>query len=160
MKIVRIKIVKWRGKWGECEGDWTGWNWRTEMKSRFQWQGNAYQIMEPACFAPQYLTDFCQPVPLVGGRSGLTSSSQHKQTSGDDPLQQHGISYHHFPFFPFRGCVSPSHTNAEACFRAGPMRNPTDVWCCVAPIAATDGACMYVLRYPALSLVQARRIGW
>jgi len=61
--------------------------------------------------------------------------------------------------FSFGGCVSPSRTNAEACFRAGPMRSHTDVWCCVAPIAATDGACMYVLRYPALSLVQARRIG-
>ena len=52
--------------------------------------------------APHYLTDFCQPVSLVSGRSGLRSSrlnssmSQLHQTSNNDlllcPLQQHGTS--------------------------------------------------------------------
>jgi len=29
--------------------------------------------------------------------------------------------------FSFGGCMSPSHTNAEACFGAAPMHSPTDV---------------------------------
>jgi len=56
---------------------------------------------------PQYLTDFCQLVSLVSSRSGLrsstqgrmtSSSSQHQQTLGNDPLlcplQQHGTNCH------------------------------------------------------------------